>query len=255
VLRGSGCGMNDKVEGIRLDFNEKGRIRSFLDIPNIITMEVPPVEYLVLALGIARNSITLWTGPDGDAKTYLAQSMSIQVARGADFLGMPCRQSPVLYIDLENAAYVVQDRLRQMTGDESVPGLRVWGIWNEQQPPQFGSELLLTIAKETKPLIIIDPFRYFHMAEENDSTAMSAVMQYLRALAAYGCAVVILHHQLRRRAQPAEVHQPFAALVILPCSIVSIGTADSSHSRWTRIATAQAERSRFGPISRKANSR
>ena len=40
----------------------------------------------------------------------------------------------------------------------------------------------------------MDPFRYFHQAEENDSTAMSAVMQYLRACAAYGCAVVILHH-------------------------------------------------------------
>src|SRR5262249_61112932 len=103
------------------DFNEKCRIRSFFDIPNIITMEVPPVEYVVPALGIARNTITLWTGADGDAKTYLAQNMSIQVARGADFLGMPCRQSPVLYIDLENAGYVVQDRLRQMSGDESIP--------------------------------------------------------------------------------------------------------------------------------------
>jgi archaellum biogenesis ATPase FlaH len=186
--------MNDKVEGIRLDFNEKARIRSFLDIPNIITMEVPPVEYVVPALGIARNTITLWTGADGDGKTYLAQSMAIAIARGNQFLGMLCRQSPVLYIDLENAAYVVQDRLRSMSEDESIPELRVWGIWNEQQPPQFGSELLLTIGKETKPVIIIDPFRYFHTAEENDSTAMSAVMQYLRALAAYGCAVVMLHH-------------------------------------------------------------
>jgi archaellum biogenesis ATPase FlaH len=132
--------------------------------------------------------------PIGDGKTYLAQSMAIAIAHGNQFLGMPCRQSPVLYIDLENAAYVVQDRLRSMSKDESVPELRVWGIWNEQQPPQFGSELLLTIGKETKPVIIIDPFRYFHTAEENDSTAMSAVMQYLRALAAYGCAVVILHH-------------------------------------------------------------
>ena len=54
--------------------------------------------------------------------------------------------------------------------------------------------MLLTIAKETKPLIIVDPFRYAHGAEENDSTAMMGVMQMLRYCAAAGGAVVILHH-------------------------------------------------------------
>ena len=133
-------------------------------------------------------------GADGDGKTYLAQAMAIAVSRGDAFLGMACLQSPVLYLDLENPAYVVQDRLQPMTSEESIPKLRIWGIWNEQQPPQYGSELLLTIAKETQPLIIIDPFRYFHNAKENDSDEMSAVMQYLRACARYGGAVVVMHH-------------------------------------------------------------
>jgi hypothetical protein len=170
------------------------KIRSFADIPDIIGMKVPPVEYIVPALGIARNTITLWTVADGDGKTYLALAMAIAVSRGDAFLGMTCLQCPVLYLDLENPAYVVQDRLHPMTSEESIPKLRIWGIWNEQQPPQYGSELLLTIAKETQPLIIIDPFRYFHNAKENDSDEMSAVMQYLRACARYGGAVVVMHH-------------------------------------------------------------
>jgi RecA-family ATPase len=155
---------------------------------------VPPVEYIVPALGIARNTITLWTGADGDGKTYLAQNMAISVARGELFLGMRCLKSPVLYVDLENPAYVVQDRLRPMTEEQSISDLRFWGIWNEQQPPTYGSELLLTMARETKPLIIVDPFRYFHSAKENVSDEMGPVIQYLRACVRFGGAVVILHH-------------------------------------------------------------
>ncbi len=188
------------LDGVPMEFDgvpvtsTPGRIRSFLEIPDIITLDIPPVEYIVRALGIARNTITLRTGADGDGKTYLVQALAVAVARGGDFLGMLCQKSPVLYVDLENPAYTVQDRLRPMTGEQSVPELRVWGMWNQQQPPVAGSELLLTIAKETKPVIIVDPFRYFHTAEENDSTAMAGIMQYLRACAAYGCAVIILHH-------------------------------------------------------------
>jgi hypothetical protein len=244
-------------------------IRSFAEIPDILTMDIAPVEYLVPALGVARNTITLWTAPDGDGKTYVAQTMSAAIAIGGEFLGMVCQQSPVLYLDLENPAYTVQARMQaiaeasnfgsnwyqgsslkqnqQLSPSVSIDtnGLRptlapigarvpaigsprstsgptgpnvaesvsigtdsgndldqlvrntnfkVWGIWNEQQPPAFGSELLLTIAKEIKPVIVIDPFRYWHNAEENDSTAMKAVMQYCRALSRYGCAVILLHH-------------------------------------------------------------
>jgi RecA-family ATPase len=54
--------------------------------------------------------------------------------------------------------------------------------------------VLLTIAKDTKPLIIIDPFVYAHIADENSSTEMSSVMQCLRYCAAAGGAVVVVHH-------------------------------------------------------------
>jgi hypothetical protein len=84
-----------------------------------------------------------------------------------------------------------------MTGGMVAPDLHVWGTWLEHQPPQIGSELLLTMAKDSKPLIIVDPFRYAHGAEENDSTEMMGVMQCLRYCAAAGGAVVILHHPSR----------------------------------------------------------
>jgi hypothetical protein len=188
--------MND---GVHLEFNQQlissSPIRGFDQIPDIMTMEIPAIQWLVDGM-IARNTMTLWTGADGTAKTFLAQKMAISVARGMEFLGRRCQLAPVLYLDYENPSFAVRERLDLMAGGP-IAGLKVWGTWNDQQPPQIGSELLLTIAKETKPLIILDPFRYAHGEEENESTPMMNVMQCLRYCAAAGGAVVILHHPAR----------------------------------------------------------
>jgi AAA domain len=119
---------------VSLNFSSE-KIRGFYDIPDIIRMPVPAVEYIVPALGIARNTISLWTGADGDGKTYLAQAMAVAVSRGDAFLGMDCQKTPVLYLDLENAAYAVQDRLRPMTQEESITELRVWGHMERTTTP------------------------------------------------------------------------------------------------------------------------
>jgi hypothetical protein len=239
----------DKTNGLKIDFDSAPsasiasgqRIRRFDQIPDVITMQIPPVEYLVPALGIARNTVTLWTGPDGDGKTYLAQVMSLSVAGGREFLGMPCRQSPVLYVDLENPGYVVQDRMLALLADDNAPtALRFWGTWLEldQQPPQAGSELLLTICKETKPLLIVDPFRYFHTAEENDSTAMAGVMQYLRACAAYGSAVVILHHPAKTEGSTGRGSSAIRGA----CDLAFLHTLDKESS----MITLKVDKNRLG---------
>jgi hypothetical protein len=185
--------MTDKPNGVALAFDDSPeKIRKFDQIPDIMTMDIPPIDYLVDGI-VARGTITLWTGSDGTAKTFLAQKMAVAVATGSQFLGRRCQAAPVLYLDYENPSFAVRERLDLMAGGP-IANLKVWGTWLEQQPPQIGNELLLTIAKETKPLIIIDPFRYAHGAEENDSTEMMGVMQCLRFCAAAGGAVVILHH-------------------------------------------------------------
>jgi hypothetical protein len=166
------------AHGVPIEFDGSissgSKIRRFVDILDVLTMEIPPVEFIVPALGIAKNTISLWTGPDGDGKSYVAQAMSVAVARGEPFLGMATSKCPVLYLDFENPAHAIQDRLQSMT-PQSISDLRIWGIWNEQQPPMFGSELLLQICKDTKPLLIVDPFVYFHSAKENVSDEMGPV--------------------------------------------------------------------------------
>ena len=103
--------------------------------------------------------------------------MAIAVATGSKFLGRACQLAPVLYLDYENPAYAVRSRVELMA-DAPIKTFKVWGTWLEQQPPPIGNELLRGIAKEAKPLIVVDPFRFSHGQDENDSTAMSTVMPY-----------------------------------------------------------------------------
>jgi hypothetical protein len=243
--RGEGK-VSDGMRGLpKEDFSlleEPVRIRSFADLPDITTIEIPPVEYIVPSLGIARNTITLWTGPDGDAKTHLAESMSVAVASGGMFLGMPCKQSTVLYLDLENPGYVVQDRINALIDGNGCPsGLRFWGTWLpiDQQPPQAGSERLLTICKESTPMLVVDPFRYFHKADENDSTLMSGVMQYLRACAIYGSAVVLLHHPAKTEGSTGRG----SSVIRGACDLALMHTLD----RESGLITLKVDKNRLGP--------
>jgi hypothetical protein len=120
-------------------------------------------------------------------------ALAVAVSTGSEFLGRRCQRAPVLYLDYENPAWAIKDRL-EMLADTVIENLHVWGTWHVQQPPMIGSELLLTFAKEERPMVIVDPLRYAHTAEENDSTEMAAVMQQLKFCAAAGCAVVAMHH-------------------------------------------------------------
>ena len=129
-------------------------IRLLSDIPNIQTLQVPEREYIVPGV-IARSTITLHTGDCGSGKSYLLLKMAIAIASGGEFLGRRCKQTPVLYLDFENPPFVVKERLDLMA-DSTLDDLHVWGTWLEQQPPQAGNELLLTIAKEERPVIIVD---------------------------------------------------------------------------------------------------
>ena len=232
--------------GVPLDFSGEvftpstPRIRTFRDIPDITRMAIPAVEYLVPALGIARNTITLWTGPDGDGKTFVAQTMALAVARGETFLGMLCQQAPVLYVDLENPGYVVQDRIQLLLGEQSPDNLRFWGTWLDldQQPPHSGNALLLDICKDTKPLLIVDPFRLFHAAEENDSGEMSTVMQYLRLCAVYGSAVVILHHPAKTEGSTGRGSSAIRGA----CDLAFLHTLDKESG----LITLKVDKNRFG---------
>lgn len=200
--RGTGTYLS---ESIRKAIEERGgkepspgcehKITCLEDIPDIMTRKVPNTDFLVPALGVILGAINLLIGAGGNAKSFLMLALAVALARGEKFLGMECRPSQVLYLDLENPLTEVRKRLELITGeDKPIPGLFVWGTWETEEPPRYRSGTLLDIAKNQKPVIVVDALRDFHDEDEDSSTAMAPVMRYLRKLVIFGSPVIALHH-------------------------------------------------------------
>lgn len=169
------------------------RILRLADVPTAAELPEQRVEWLVEGL-IPAGGVTLVAGESGTYKTWLALCLARGVATGTEFLGRTCREAPVLYLDRENPAALVRERLA-LLWMERLSAVRIWGGWLEDQPPAIGDARLVEIARESKPLIIFDSLIRFHQQDENSATAMSAVMYELRQLANAGAAVVVLHHK------------------------------------------------------------
>ena len=175
-----------------------GRIRTFDDVPDVRTLQVEPVSWLVERM-IPRAAVTLVAGEPGSYKSWLALCLGRSVAEGAPFLERGCPQLPVLYLDRENPLAVVCERM-QVLGIGEAQRLRVWGGWLADAPPAIGDERLVQIARELKPLIVFDSLIRFHDGDENSATEMSPVMSDLRALAHAGATVDVLHHRAKSEA-------------------------------------------------------
>lgn len=180
------------LEHTASQYESNGTLRGWEDIPDLMEINVPPAEWLVEGT-LPRKSLMLWSGTDGIAKTYLAMHLALTVASGGIFLNRQCSESRVLYIDYENPDHEVKTRLRKL-GGVSPAVFRTWGTWVQLQPPMIGDPILLKIATEEQPLMIFDPLRFAHTADENDSTAMAKVMRHLRSYVSAGATVIVVHH-------------------------------------------------------------
>jgi hypothetical protein len=171
-------------------------IRTWDEIPNIFTLDVPPTEWMVEGI-LPRASVTLIAGEPGSYKTWLALALLRGVATGGNFLGRKCAQANVLYLDRENPLAVMRERLAVLGVERSAAAdCRIWSGWLADAPPGIGDIRILEIARVLRPLIVFDSLIRFHAAaDENSATAMSMVMADLRALANAGATVVALHHK------------------------------------------------------------
>jgi hypothetical protein len=124
-------------------------------------------------------------------KSTLARCLALAVSRGADFLGQPSQQGPVLYLALEEKRSEVRKHFKAM-GAKDDP------IFIFTSPsPQDGLDQLRLAAEREKPmLIIVDPlFKFVRVKDSNDYAAITIALEPLLTLAREtGAHVLAVHH-------------------------------------------------------------
>lgn len=207
-----------------------------VDIEHILKTSPPPQDHVLP--GLLAGSAGMIVGPGGVGKTMLELQISLAIASGEVICGglfksdaadapVAPKSGKVVLVTAEESLDVIWHRLHAIVStlarnsrlrcDHKSPS-DMLALWKENlhifpmsgQPPvqlmdcgfvrtQAFSQL--AAACEGARLVLLDPIRQFHQCDENDSGAMTAMVQTFQMLAKRtGAAVVGAHHTNRASA-------------------------------------------------------
>ncbi len=141
---------------------------------------------------IPEGALILLFGSGGMGKTTLLMQIFGAVGQGLELFGLKTAKRQVIYVDYENPIFVLKKRCIDIdTGG-------ILFLDSTSKPPKLDKperEQYLELLKvHPGAVIIFDTLKSSHSGDENDSRAMSVVMEFLRDLRDAGATVIILHH-------------------------------------------------------------
>ena len=156
-----------------------------------------PLEWLCEPIIPAGRLVALYSPPKV-GKSLLTLEIAVAISRGTPILGTRCKQTPVLYLDYENAMDDVVDRLKSMHLEPA----NVAGLHYESFPTlppldsPIGGLALLGMAQECGAgLVVIDTISRAIQGDENEASTWLALYRHtLLKLKAEGIAVLRLDH-------------------------------------------------------------
>ena len=204
-----------------------------LDIRHILSNSPPPQDHVLP--GLLAGTVGMLAGPGGVGKTMFELQVALAVACGGSICGglfengeegiSPFRKpGRVVMVAAEESVDLIWHRLhavvatllerRHLLGIDA-SAAELMDLWSENLHlyPLAGvprvsllspdlekteSFLQLSSACEGARLVILDPIRQFHICDENDSGAMTALVQAFASLATRTKAAVCFAHHVNR---------------------------------------------------------
>lgn len=182
-----------------------------LSLADLLEKAFPPENHLVGSGLLDYNSILIIGGPPKTYKSFLLNTIVLQLAAGLPLLGAaaftvqrPCR---VLLLEQEVGEMDLQERLRptlqtlpEMEQTVAAANIFIHSCDHSMRlDSKDGVNNISKLIVETRPdVVCFDPLKEFHHAEENSAREMSQVfgaIDYLRER--YRFASVITHHTLK----------------------------------------------------------
>jgi len=141
------------------------------------------------------------TGPSKAGKSFSLIELAVAVAEGREWLGMTCRQGPVLYINLELDRASCLHRFRQVYEalhwkPETISAIEVWNLRGHAVPlDKLAPKLIRRAVGKGYVAVIIDPIYKLQWGDENDAGDVARFCNQLdRICYELGAAVIDAHH-------------------------------------------------------------
>ena len=140
-------------------------------------------------------------GPSKAGKSWLLMQLALAVAEGGEWLGWPCKQGKVLYVNLEidRASFLHRTKiLYEGLGwaPENIKNLDIWNLRGHATPmDQLAPKLIRRAKKRDYAMIIIDPIYKVITGDENAADKMAYFCnQFDTICKQLKSAVVYCHH-------------------------------------------------------------
>jgi RecA-family ATPase len=185
---------------------EKWAAEQVDDLPDDVSYasvmnNLPPLKPELIPGVLRVGHKMLLAGPSKAGKSFLLINLCISIAEGIEWLGMPCKQGRVLYVNLEldedSCFHRIAEIYKKLDIEPRYPqNLQIWNLRGHAVPMNRLAPLLIQRFKEKHyEAVVIDPIYKVITGDENNATEMSQFCSYFDQVATeMGVSVIYCHH-------------------------------------------------------------
>ena len=164
-----------------------------------LCMDLPPLAPALIDGVLRQGHKLLLAGPSKAGKSYALIELAVCIAEGLPWLGFPCAQGKVLYVNLEldriSCLHRFRD-VRQAMGAPRTSGVTVWNLRGYSIPrDKLAPKIIARLRGREYMAVIIDPIYKVLTGNENKAYDMIQFCNYFEQIAVgLDCAVIFCHH-------------------------------------------------------------
>ncbi|MBI2550896.1 bifunctional DNA primase/polymerase [Candidatus Uhrbacteria bacterium] len=186
----------------RTDTEEDAEVRPAVSFKELCESEFPDLKWAIESL-FESGTINMISAAPNQYKSWVVQHMAICLARGEKVFGhFATDKQGVMIVNEEDPARLLKERSLMLVGQaEDIPVL--FHVEDGIKMNEKSVDALIGEIKQSGVrFIIFDSLRSMHGADENSSTEMQRVMDFLKRFAREGITVLVTHHNRKKPRQP-----------------------------------------------------
>lgn len=184
----------DYIEEITDDLPDAENVADFWN-------NIPPLRPALIEGVLRQGHKMLIAGPSKAGKSFALIELAIAIAEGKPWMGFPCTQGKVWYVNLELDDISCKHRVKDVytalgIQPEHLDNIDIWNLRGRSLPMDKLAPSMIRRAKQRGySAIIIDPIYKVITGDENSAEQMAHFCnQFDRVCAGAGCAVIYCHH-------------------------------------------------------------
>lgn len=167
----------------------------------VIWNDLPPLSPPLIEGVLRQGHKMLLAGPAKAGKSFSLIELAICIAEGRPWMGFPCAQGRVLYVNLELDRASCFHRFRDVysamgLAPANLHNVDIWNLRGRSAPmDKLAPKMIRRAAKQNYLAIIIDPIYKVITGDENSADQMATFCnQFDKVCTELGCAVIYCHH-------------------------------------------------------------